>query len=159
MQCPACPGTLVEHAIGGLVVDACLGGCGGLWFDRFELQKVDEASEAAGGALLDLPRDPAVLVDHTRRRTCPRCTNQIMMRHAFSPRREAEVDTCPSCAGLWLDPGELAAIRAAFPTQEARDTATRAYFSDLFGDAPERARHKPVASMFRFLLPGDYFSP
>jgi uncharacterized protein len=46
--------------VGSVTVDACRGGCGGLWFDRYELMKVDEADESAGEELLDIERDPAI---------------------------------------------------------------------------------------------------
>ena len=48
MKCPACFNQLTEMQVGSLVVDVCDGGCGGIWFDAFELQQVDEEDEAAG---------------------------------------------------------------------------------------------------------------
>jgi hypothetical protein len=47
----------------GISLDVCRGGCGGIWFDRYELMKVDESRESAGKALLDIERDPGVVVD------------------------------------------------------------------------------------------------
>ena len=93
-------------------MDVCHGGCGGIWFDAFELQRVDEQHEAAGERLLEIPRDPAVVVDATRKRACPRCDGIKLKRHFFSARRKVEVDQCPSCGGYWLDAGELEQIRA-----------------------------------------------
>ena len=58
MDCPVCGRTLGRRTVGGLRVDVCEGGCGGIWFDQFELKKVDESSESAGEALLDIERDP-----------------------------------------------------------------------------------------------------
>jgi len=112
MNCPACSRKLTETKVGAVAVDVCSGGCGGIWFDAFELQRVDEQHEAAGKRLLEIPRNPAVIVDTTRKRACPRCDGVKLKRHFFSARRKVEVDQCPSCGGYWLDAGELEQIRA-----------------------------------------------
>jgi len=98
--------------VGSLVVDACQGGCGGVWFDAFELQRVDEEEEQAGEALLHIKRDERVRVDPARKRDCPRCSGVRLHRHFFSAKRRVEVDECPNCGGYWLDAGELAQVRA-----------------------------------------------
>lgn len=112
MICPACSRELTETQVGAVVVDVCHGGCGGIWFDLFELQRVDEQHEAAGEPLLSIPRDPAIKVDSNRKRACPRCNGIKLKRHFFSAKRQIEVDQCPNCGGYWLDAGELEAIRA-----------------------------------------------
>ena len=112
MKCPACFNDLTEIQVGSLKVDVCRGGCGGIWFDAFELQKVDEEEEAAGGHLLEIQRAENVKVDPNRKRDCPRCAGVKLKRHFFSAKRLVEVDECPNCAGYWLDAGELARIRA-----------------------------------------------
>ena len=111
MKCPACYNELDPAQVGSLVVDVCHG-CGGTWFDAFELQKVDQEEEAAGQRLLHVEHDPQVMVDPTRKRACPRCEGVKLHRHFFSAKRRVQVDECPSCGGYWLDAGELAAIRA-----------------------------------------------
>lgn len=112
MNCPACHHTLTEIEVGHLKVDICLGGCGGVWFDAFELQRVDEPGETVGDLLVDVRRNPAVEVNFTRKRPCPRCPEVKLKRHFFSARRKVEVDQCPNCGGYWLDHGELEKIRA-----------------------------------------------
>ena len=112
MKCPACFNELTELQIGSVRVDACQGGCGGIWFDAFELQQVDESHEPAGERLVDITRDERVQVDFSRKRECPRCPGIKLHRHFFSAKRRVELDECPNCAGYWLDAGELAAIRA-----------------------------------------------
>ena len=112
MKCPACFNELKETQVGNLSVDVCHGGCGGIWFDAFELQRVDEEQEIAGELLLDIQHDLNVVVDHTRKRECPRCQDVKLQRHFFSAKRQVQVDECPNCAGYWLDAGELAKIRA-----------------------------------------------
>jgi Zn-finger nucleic acid-binding protein len=119
MKCPACVNELTPFQLRNLTVDVCQGGCGGIWFDAFELQKVDEERETAGEPLLNIERDERLVVDKSRKRECPRCAGVKLHRHFFSAKRRVEVDECPGCAGCWLDAGELALIRA-----EKSQTAT-----------------------------------
>src|SRR6266478_3001496 len=119
MKCPACFNELTELQVGSLFVDACQGGCGGIWFDAFELQTVDEETEQPGERLLEIQQGEQVVTDPARKRECPRCAGVKLKRHFFSSKRRVEVDECPNCAGYWLDAGELAAIR-----QEKAESAT-----------------------------------
>jgi uncharacterized protein len=112
MKCPACFNELTALQVGSLTVDACQGGCGGIWFDAFEMDRVDEEQEAAGEPLLNIRRDERLVVDPSRKRECPRCAGIKLHRHFFSAKRRVEVDQCPNCGGYWLDAGELALIRA-----------------------------------------------
>src|SRR5437764_7954932 len=101
MRCPACFNELTQTQVGSLRVDVCQGGCGGIWFDAFELQRVDEEQEAAGERLLDIRHDERVIVDQARKRECPRCAGVKLQRHFFSAKRQVEVDECPNCAAYW----------------------------------------------------------
>ena len=112
MKCPACFNQLTETQVGSVAVDVCQGGCGGIWFDAFELQKVDGQDETAGEPLLNIQRDERLVLDRSHKRECPRCADVKLHRHFFSAKRRVEVDQCPNCAGYWLDAGELAMIRA-----------------------------------------------
>jgi Zn-finger nucleic acid-binding protein len=150
---------------GDITVDICKGGCGGIWFDRFELAKVDEPHESAGEALLDIEKNDKIIVEHSKRRRCPKCNAIIMMRHFHSVNQRVEVDECPGCAGYWLDVGELSAIRSEFKTEEERRRAAEEYFAEIFNthlagmrakgqDQAERARN--IARIFRFICPSYY---
>ncbi len=112
LTCPACFGALEEVQVGAVKVDVCRAGCGGIWFDAFELQKVDDPAETAGERLVELQVPPRVAVDPARKRICPRCADIKLHRHFFSARRRVQVDQCPNCGGYWLDAGELEQIRA-----------------------------------------------
>jgi len=92
-------------------VDICQS-CAGIWFDRFELSKVDEAHELLGEFLLhDSIPSERVLVATSSRLQCPRDTDVVMMRRSFSPGRPVMIDECPACGGVWLDADELSEIR------------------------------------------------
>ena len=165
MQCPACGNALRQMSVGNVTVDVCDGGCGGIWFDQFELKKFDEPHESAGEALLDIPRNDALNVDHTKRLNCPKCPDVVMMRHFFSVKKGVEIDECPACAGFWLDAGELAKIRSFFNTEAERHKAAEEYFQEVFAEdfarmeaesEQELAKARKIANMFRFICPSYY---
>jgi uncharacterized protein len=125
MKCPACANELTSRRVGPVTVDVCDGGCAGVWFDAFELQRVAEAEHAAE-ELASVTRDPHRRVEADRKRPCPRCSDVKLLRHFATGLRRVEVDHCPNCGGYWLDHGELqkvlsereleAAVRAAKQT-------------------------------------------
>lgn len=126
LQCPACKGPLREKGAGGLIVDTCYGGCGGIWFDARELDRV---SDRAAASLHTIWRDPARPVRLTEPRPCPRCPGQILERGWFSESVRVEIDRCPHCGGLWLDEGEFSRIKDALghtPTPPPRWAAAMA---------------------------------
>lgn len=154
MNCPACDNPLTEMNVGPVIIDACQGGCGGIWFDNFELKKVDD--DFTGAALLLIERDDHQLVDYDRRRQCPRCGDTVMMRHYFSDRRQVEVDTCPHCGGVWLDAGELAMIRREIQEKRQQEEATRLYFRKFFDQDYVKTRAQPPPGSD---APGSPLSP
>jgi len=152
-------------AFGDVKLDVCRGGCGGVWFDRWELQKLDEPHEEASEKLLNMERDESIRIEVEQRRKCPRCDDVVLMRHYFSVKTEVEVDECPGCAGYWLDHDELAKIRSLFTSEEEKDQAAEKYFNDTYGTKlkamqaeskgkQERARR--FARLFRFVCPSYY---
>lgn len=122
MNCPACSRPLTKLTVEGVDVDACHGGCGGLWFDNFELAKFDEPHESSVWEQVLVSVDPFVAVDYEAKRDCPKCSVP-MRRHFFSQQRRAHVDSCPQCGGNWLDTGELAQVRAEFRAKASRAAA------------------------------------
>ncbi|MCP4547430.1 MAG: zf-TFIIB domain-containing protein [bacterium] len=165
MICPACGNELTQITVGDLEVDACKGGCGGIWFDWFELSKVDEPNEAAGETLLEIERDENCRVDMETKRHCPKCGDMPMMRHFFGVKRMVAVDECPQCAGFWLDAGELKQIRETYISEEEARAAAAKEFGKIieqeFGDIREvseakRQKARKFAHAFRFLCPSYY---
>ncbi len=165
MICPACGNELSKLTIENIEFDVCKGGCGGIWFDWFELQKVDEQQEAAGEALLDIEQDPEVKVDYSKKRNCPKCNNVVLMQHFFSVKRKVTVDECPKCGGFWLDCGELRDIRNQFKTEEDREQAAKKFVKEIAGsklaemekeDKEKLKKARKVAKMFKFICPSNY---
>ena len=131
MNCPACGNKLNPYPAGSITVDVCAGGCGGIWFDAFELQKMDETNESVPPDLLNLKKDAHVQTAATAKRPCPKCEGIVMRRHFFSAQKKVEVDSCPNCGGYWLDAGELAAVRKETEAQKQRKKATETKLTRL----------------------------
>jgi len=165
MECPACKKQMEEMTVEDITFDVCQGGCGGIWFDRFELKKVDEPHESAGEVLLNIERDESISVDLSERLKCPKCDDVVMMRHFFSVKKEVLVDECPKCGGYWLDCGELGRIRSLFESEEDRKKAAGEYFAEIFGKELQMMQNeseeklekaKKIARIFRFICPSYY---
>jgi uncharacterized protein len=107
MKCPACKNPLREKGAGELTLDLCYGGCGGIWFDARELERV---SSRAAATLHTIWQIPVGRVKFTEPRVCPRCPEQVLDRKWFSDARLVEIDQCPKCGGVWLDAGEFTRI-------------------------------------------------
>jgi len=107
MICPACKNPLREKGASGLTLDICYGGCGGIWFDARELERV---SASAANSLHSIWSVPVSNVKLTEPRKCPRCPDTILERKWFSDTKKVEIDQCPKCDGVWLDAGEFSQI-------------------------------------------------
>ena len=100
MKCPSCNLMLCEMSAGGLKVFSCQGGCGGLWFGRFELLKLDKKSHGTGARLLNVPRADGVRFFRNVEAICPHCETSLLLRHFFSRERDVEVCQCAKCGGF-----------------------------------------------------------
>jgi uncharacterized protein len=142
MKCPRCGRELCEQTVGGVSLDICNGGCGGVWFDHFELNRLLSADKTELDQL-KVSRTPSVKTD-TGRLRCPKCIEVIMQNHPYPGHVEISIDECVRCGGVWLDSGEFEQIRnvahndlptsiSGIPRREA-PTTTGAYFSrKLYG--------------------------
>jgi Zn-dependent protease with chaperone function/Zn-finger nucleic acid-binding protein len=101
MRCPHCnqPTLGEQQTRQTVVLDVC-SNCQGVWLDRgviYEFSDQPQAlEEALGRGLRD--RTPT---DHQ----CPRC--QTALERGRLPDRDAEVEQCPTCGGLWMSAHEL----------------------------------------------------
>lgn len=165
MECPACRSTFSHIEIDGIQIDVCRNGCGGMWFDTFEFKKFDEPHEEAGVELLNTPINPSLTLNKEERIPCPKCDGVTLMRNFFSVKKEVEIDTCAQCAGVWLDMGELNAIRGQFESEDEKRKKASATFEEMFGPELERlklerekdlAKARRVANMLKFICPSYY---
>ena len=115
LKCPRTNTPLKEITLDGIKLDISEK-CGGVWLSNLEIKKLDEVQESAGDKLVEILENfKSENVDFDQRIKCPKCPDSIMMRNFYSPKRAFQMDTCPTCAGIWLDPvGELGDFAGGF---------------------------------------------
>jgi hypothetical protein len=165
MKCPVCDTKLEQVTVGAVQFDVCKSGCGGIFCDNFELQRVDEPNEDAGELLGDIENAKPLHRDAAQRLRCPKCQDVPMKLHFFSVKQQVQVDECPACSGIWLDCGELRSVRSQYRTEEERKQAVEAYFDTLFGGElaamrqasnEKREKAKRIGRILRFICPSYY---
>ncbi len=104
LKCPKCDCAMekVEHE--SIVVDRCEG-CGGLWFDNLEHEKLKllEGSERIDTG----DRTIGEKYDKVDRISCPVCHTQ-MVRMVDARQRHIHYENCTACSGVFFDAGEFA---------------------------------------------------
>ena len=117
LSCPHCRHHLLEPIrYKDVELDACAH-CGGLWFDRNELDKVihnyDPNYHREGSIVETLgPK-----VDESKKR-CPHCKDSLET-YQFEKDSDLKIDICHSCQGIWLDKGELDKAKIFYKIPEA----------------------------------------
>ncbi len=106
MDCIRCK-TPVREQLGarGVLIDICVE-CGGVWLDKGEILSFSASPDVLQGHL-----DMGLLDAHPSGIDCPRCGTGLTEGGLIKPK--LLVDLCPSCGGLWMDGGEMAALRKA----------------------------------------------
>ena len=157
MNCPVCKKSMVERDFGGVKVDVCKNGCKGIWFDWFELSKLDERNKGLGQALQEALYYPRINDENRGTINCPKC-NEPLHRHQYKSDKEINVDECYDCGGFFLDSGELTHIRDHHMSEKEE----AAYLQKLLDNNPsyqqalkdqdqEKLRADALAHYTRFL--------
>lgn len=130
LPCPVCLAVMMDQVRFGtadaIEVDRCAR-CGGVWFDRGELDRLRTAPGDTRTALL-MPEDgrPSTQCHHCHapvdrgagrcagcgaenRIPCPRCARPMEV----VPRSGLVLDVCRSCEGVWFDRAELTSVWGA----------------------------------------------
>ena len=104
INCPKCASEILVESpcLGNIPLDHCVG-CGGIWFDKGELEALLKQSQGNAPAELDLINPKAEGLD------CPRCKNKMSRGGLVDPL--LLVDKCPACGGTWLDAHELDLVK------------------------------------------------
>jgi len=131
VKCPACQETMTAEDFGGVEVDVCKTGCKAIWFDWHELTRLDEDHEGFGEALREAAESPRQNDANRGRLNCPRCDTP-MHAHRYTRAQEVNVDECYACGGMFLDSGELQAVR----DEHMNDAEQQSYLADLIADIP-----------------------
>ncbi len=165
-KCPICNVELKKVTIGGvLVLDECPE-CHGIFFDHLELRKLDEEHEFAD--------DPELqrLLSYSRaddkrdfQLTCPACGSK-MVRRRYNIRSDVFIDECYNCGGIWLDAGELRAVREQFLSKEEARKAIEEliYSTPGLGDEikeleTEIREHEEIVEEYKSMSPIQRYKP
>jgi Zn-finger nucleic acid-binding protein len=102
-QCPKCKEALDPFTAAGVQVDICQG-CGGVWLDRGELEKL----YGTWGIVqieghVEQPRRVAPPSSEMIDLGCPACEGQLVALRV----KGGALDGCTGCGGVWVDHGEL----------------------------------------------------
>jgi len=111
MNCPRCNIELTNKTIIDfkyfLNIDYC-SSCGGIWLDNGELARLEKTIEPTFYEIRKIPKNQEQL----EVLKCPSCNNSKILQKAQHQRdKHVIMDYCPVCKGIWLDTGEIEAIR------------------------------------------------
>jgi Zn-finger nucleic acid-binding protein len=105
MNCPRCTAALREAKVDEVVLDRCAG-CGGIWLDFAQLDRVLSRESRALKEIL--PQGPHHHPEGEGPLSCPRCQGTLIrMRTSPDP---VTYYACLTCYGRWLDGNELERI-------------------------------------------------
>jgi Zn-finger nucleic acid-binding protein len=111
MKCPRCGHALQQDNIREEAVTYnCMSctGCKGFWLNPQQLTEIEMAQDYSLIEVRKIPDAQAQM----KPMTCPECPGDVVMEKFASFRDEKVVtDVCPTCKHVWLDAGEMQAIR------------------------------------------------
>jgi Zn-finger nucleic acid-binding protein len=120
VDCPRCYLPLYETTVGKDLAARALqcSKCEGHWLSQSVLDEVSRNVDVKWWEKRHLPSEELQRAPMR----CPSCGIPTVMRKVKSPRdRKVDMDVCPTCHGVWLDGGELAAIREMGPFHALTD--------------------------------------
>ncbi len=119
MQCPKDKSPLSPTVYeADVTVERCPT-CGGTWLDAGELERIEQTvGRDYREAIANMPSDTIAAIEMAYQksapeRVCPKC-GRAMERREHGYCSQIMIDICPSCRGVWLDRGELAALEVFF---------------------------------------------
>jgi Zn-finger nucleic acid-binding protein len=127
-SCPVCKVEMTRLVLKtGIEVELCPG-CGGLWFDSDELEKVEHHDETVQAILQRRHINPSPLLcrkcgsfNPRQSKACGLCGEDIRLLCVSCQSSLEEVaignlvvDRCKKCRSVWLDAGELAVLFQEF---------------------------------------------
>ena len=103
--CPACGRKMSKIFINtfGFYVDICTGGCGGMFFDKAEVESFIQQHKEMYELISYTDKVHDIYENKVRK--CPICHKE--MRKMAIPTTNVEIDICDTCQGKFLDKGEL----------------------------------------------------
>ncbi len=109
LTCPACGEkmTKLRTPNSDFFIDVCDKGCGGIYFDNRELERIGDDIEYIEEFL---ENKTLFNVSHENQRICPDCKAPMVETYT-SPKKEIKIDCCHICGGKFLDYDELKKIK------------------------------------------------
>jgi Zn-finger nucleic acid-binding protein len=104
IDCPKCREPMRSERVGCVTVDRCVG-CGGLWLDALEKERLLEHKGAARHADAG-SRAQAGRMDRKVKILCPR-DHSTMIHMVDASQPHVGFESCTVCGGVFLDAGEL----------------------------------------------------
>jgi hypothetical protein len=111
---------MIVEDFGGVEVDICRNGCKGIWFDCGELAELDEKNEGAGKAIEDALESERTIDQDRGKLKCPKCGTPMQI-HKYKHCKDVNIDECYVCGGVFLDSGELKAIKDGYMSDRQRN--------------------------------------
>ena len=126
LTCPACGEEMQKIFFASIQknIDICLKGCGGMFFDNREFEKIDEQHENIDEILSLISNRTFKQVDDKELRICPYCHANMVKTNIFG----VLIDTCYTCGGKFLDNNELEQYRNQYPSDSERSKVFHAMF-------------------------------
>jgi len=107
MQCPRDGTALQKVNVLGVDLDKCHK-CDGIWFDRGEMERLQETKISDVEEVLESKYGDPVYAEgeKTDYMRCPRCNGRLR-GYTYSYVKPVKLDSCEKCYGIWVDDGEL----------------------------------------------------
>lgn len=107
-KCPGCDVELVKRVHGNVDLDECPQ-CGGIWFEREDLEQAKNASDEDLNWLdFEVWRRGDSIASSDRDTACPSCGAPTVA--LVCGDTGVAVDYCEACEGAWLEKGDFAQI-------------------------------------------------
>lgn len=152
MKCPTCSHQLTTVQAGNITLDICKDACGGVWFDKSELEQFDEGHEIIPNDVRRALKNSSVVIDRAAERPCPKCTGTALTRTFFDAEKSIELDNCPKCEGVWLDLGEIETVWGANETSAEIQNSLNAYMTKIKSQMKDGKLPKAVEAVFRLIF-------
>jgi len=149
VHCPSDGSELFRFSFRDIELDMCRQ-CGGIWFDRGELDELLRTALREPRAVGDVDPRAGAPVERfpPRALACPRCDGAALTQVAFGGVSGIELDGCPRCAGHWADGGELDAL-VRFLHTPIKPERLRAYGEAIAQAVAEREKLKDLTAFAR----------
>jgi len=108
-KCPNCDCGLTEMRLHTEIIDRCEK-CNGAFFDRGELEAIIQTVEVFESINLEENEIESIPTTEMQRELCCPADGELMVKQEIVG---VIVDICPHCGGIWLDRGEIIALKIA----------------------------------------------